>query len=476
MADLTATEKYPDSWRLDHPDFSDVHKTTFSKGVVKDFQKIQDDPLQVAPMVKVEVEGQESDFIPIFFHPKKLYWDDPDYKATDFNQAKNYFEKAWMSFRGDDEVVVMLREGKPYAVMGFADGVPRLGEALFQIEFPSMLDNFGFIPGPPYVAQIKTQSIPNSGPTLFPGGIGDLYAPDQSGFWSPFWWNLNEKGLDGNELKLTRDCPVKLVSSKSTASDAWYFINAWICTHGGPSPPPQDWLDLWWIQHQEVTTQEYAVVIPVGPFLYKIKFQLKTTKNWDTLWSYLNSGDRHVISPWQDETFPPHIYDTVHKVRDYINLAGFQPGPPPGTGIEIPWSDMTLDWAKSQIPDFNPAFDGVVKNWYFSADPDGNTIPTPSDAFPGQAPFPGPHGQEQGDASYELNPTADLSPTFVPFTVGAALYKKSLEDDPESGDFIYQSDFSIMMYLNLVNLGVPDPKTMKFLARPHTSEELGVGR
>jgi len=149
MAELVIKEKYPNSWRIDHPDFGDVCRTTFAKGVIKDFKKVSEDPLEVTSLVKVEVDGEEfEDYIPIFYHPRAHYWDhwDPDAEegeetqlATEFNEDedKQYFEKAWMSFRGGDEVVVMLKatieepELKPVAVMGFADGVPRLGESLF---------------------------------------------------------------------------------------------------------------------------------------------------------------------------------------------------------------------------------------------------------------------------------------------------------------------------------------------------------
>jgi hypothetical protein len=63
---LIVKEKYDDSRRIDHPDFVDVSKTTFAKGVITEFQKIQDDPLVVESKVKVEIEGVgESDFIPL---------------------------------------------------------------------------------------------------------------------------------------------------------------------------------------------------------------------------------------------------------------------------------------------------------------------------------------------------------------------------------------------------------------------------
>jgi len=132
--EMKVIEKYPDSWRLDHPDFGDVRKTPYAKGVIKEFKKLTDDPLTVAPLVKVEVDGQESDFIPLFSCPKLQYWDDATYKAKDFNQEKGYYEKAWMSFRGEDEVAVMLKESVPVAVVGLADGKPKIGEDIIKIQ------------------------------------------------------------------------------------------------------------------------------------------------------------------------------------------------------------------------------------------------------------------------------------------------------------------------------------------------------
>ena len=33
---LEATEKYPKSFRLNHPNFGDVYRTTYAKGVIGD--------------------------------------------------------------------------------------------------------------------------------------------------------------------------------------------------------------------------------------------------------------------------------------------------------------------------------------------------------------------------------------------------------------------------------------------------------
>lgn len=134
-------EKYPASRRLDHPTFGDVCKTTYAVGVITDFEKIQDDPIQVKSRVKVKIgDGEESDFIPLFFNPKALYWDGDGVLAQDFDEEMGAFKQAWQSFRGGDEVAVMLKEGVPVAVMGFADGVPRIGEDIGKLVAPAPND------------------------------------------------------------------------------------------------------------------------------------------------------------------------------------------------------------------------------------------------------------------------------------------------------------------------------------------------
>ena len=122
------------SLRLDHPTFGDVYKTTFAKGVITEFQG----PVSnIQSMVKVEVAGDESNFIPLFYHPKEKYWDDEEGGglAQDFDETNGYFKKARMSFQSGDEVAVMLQAGVPVAVVGFADGVPRIGENAVKISW-----------------------------------------------------------------------------------------------------------------------------------------------------------------------------------------------------------------------------------------------------------------------------------------------------------------------------------------------------
>ena len=51
--EMTVIEKYPDSRRLDHPNFGDVYKTTFAKGVITDFKR----PEHVPPEDRIAGAG-----------------------------------------------------------------------------------------------------------------------------------------------------------------------------------------------------------------------------------------------------------------------------------------------------------------------------------------------------------------------------------------------------------------------------------
>jgi hypothetical protein len=118
----------------------EVYKTSYKKGKIKEFQKLSENPLKVAPLVKVEVDGETSDdFVPIFYKPKEGYWDTDDHAAQDFNEDGDYYENAWMSFRGDDEVIVQFYGDDPVAVIGFADGLPRLGEDVVYVTGESIM-------------------------------------------------------------------------------------------------------------------------------------------------------------------------------------------------------------------------------------------------------------------------------------------------------------------------------------------------
>lgn len=133
MAEIAIVEKAP-GYRLDHPDFGVVNRVTFAKGIITKFKKTSDDPIKVEAMAKVKINDEETEFLPFFFRAKEGFWDTPDHKAQDIDQEKKSYPNAWQSFRPDDEVKVMLVEGKPFAIVGFLDGVPRIGEDIIKVE------------------------------------------------------------------------------------------------------------------------------------------------------------------------------------------------------------------------------------------------------------------------------------------------------------------------------------------------------
>jgi len=95
MADLTIIEKYPNSWRVDHPNYGDVAKTTYVVGKIIDFEVVSFYRIRVKSMVKVSGDWGESDYLPLFYHPKAKFWDDPPnaIMAQDFNFAGGYLRR-----------------------------------------------------------------------------------------------------------------------------------------------------------------------------------------------------------------------------------------------------------------------------------------------------------------------------------------------------------------------------------------------
>jgi hypothetical protein len=186
-------EKYPLSRRLDHPTFSDVKKTTYAKGVITEFQKVSDDPLVVESMVKVEIDGEESEFIPLFYQPKEKYWDTEDAEAREFDGEKGCYKQAWMSFHSGDEVEVMIKEGVPVAVVGFADGKPLVGENVFKMEWSKWN-------GEKHFAHILAVAAPGTSYRVGSWLISDV----PSNEWSEYGRiDSDPKGPDGKPLGLT---------------------------------------------------------------------------------------------------------------------------------------------------------------------------------------------------------------------------------------------------------------------------------
>jgi hypothetical protein len=295
--EMEVFEKYPNSRRLDHPNFGDVCKTTFAKGVIIDVKvalksecdpllyypgkfegEYQVDPFRVKSHVLVQVEGQEL-WLPLFFHPKAAMWDDsdmvvwgtgvneftvnPGILATDFNRDTGYFEKAWMSFRPGDEVVVIIREGAPFAVVGFADGLPRVGEAIFRVN----------------VAPITGSSLGTEVPKYV------MLAEEKI---NPF----GEIGADGLDLGLVQVVDPIINHSYKFRSEWWYGPDAgtWLHTYN------YSW--IFPLGPKLVVLTQWYQVYPddlYGDTINRIYIATATTNNITTAQNIANNNDPPVI-------------------------------------------------------------------------------------------------------------------------------------------------------------------------------------
>lgn len=138
--------------RLDHPDFSDVYRTSFGKGTIVELKRGEDiwqdteGLVKLESMARVEIGGRQTDYLPIFYKPKEQYWDLGDLGATDFDDSQKCYKTAWMSFRPGDEVVVLLFEGRPGFILGFADHYPRIGENVIKFDYNGTVNCFRIFP------------------------------------------------------------------------------------------------------------------------------------------------------------------------------------------------------------------------------------------------------------------------------------------------------------------------------------------
>lgn len=171
----------------------------------------------------------ESDFIPLFYAPKKQFWDLPDHQATDFNQDGLYYENAWMSFQGGDEVQVLLEEGVPKAVLGFLKDGPRIGENVFKFTCKT----FGGQQRPDYWIQGNNQW------KAYDGGA---------------------TGPDGLNLHLT-DTPIKLCDTGETH-------------HTHPNPDPSNPDAVVWISDEYFRYIEWLIK------LGGVAYILQTVNHW----------------------------------------------------------------------------------------------------------------------------------------------------------------------------------------------------
>jgi hypothetical protein len=277
-------EKYPLSWRLDHPGFADVRKTFYAKGVISDFEVVGDDPFAVNSRVKVTGDWGESDYIPLFFHPKDQYWDGWDgVKATDYNHEGGYFEKSWMSFRCEDEVNVLLLEGTPRAVLGFFDGVPRPGENI-----------------------IKN--------------------PDANPIYYDNIFNLEEyagldAGPDGVDLGLTQQAESYSKSEYASAVPTYHCGTAWTV---GPPPIGIDAYILTYDKFYNVNAELKVVLWPlkVGPFLIALfGFFEPSGSSFHEYWAGSGASYHPEVLAWQianrsDPTIaPPALASLANSIE-----------------------------------------------------------------------------------------------------------------------------------------------------------------
>lgn len=191
--ELKVWEKRPGERRIDHPDFPDVQGTTFAKGAITDFPVVSTDPFKVKPLVKVSIDGKETDdYLPLFYKPKAGYWEDRDVEAQDFDPETMAYTQAWQSFRCGDEVVVLLKKGEPKMVLGFYDNYPRIGEDV-------------------------VKWVPYSGD---PPEYGRVSQRTNTETWG--YYNFeNDIGPDGKPLHLT-------VEAESVWSDIYYWVDEYI--------------------------------------------------------------------------------------------------------------------------------------------------------------------------------------------------------------------------------------------------------
>lgn len=317
---LKVRQMYPDagvegpkSMRLDHPNWGDVRRTTYAAtGVISDVKVInqtQYEPFEVQSQVKVTTGGQESDWIPLWYHPKVKYWDGlgtpPVPLATDYNEESKYFERAWMSFRVGDEAIVLLQATEdnptltPFAVLGFADGVARIGENLFHI-----------------TAVNKIFSIIDQG----------LYN--------------KTVGPDGLPLILETDCE-KITDFKMEEGQGLPHYGTCVCSGGQAwaywGAPPGDPVERWasalsgWITEwyyvpiNHLFTWRMRYLVPIGPVLFVILEQ--TWTNFSNVSYFWYEGETAGCPPPADCNFYHWWgFDTEEEAfADAMNrLANFQ--------------------------------------------------------------------------------------------------------------------------------------------------------
>lgn len=136
--------------RVNHPNFESVYNTTYKHGKISEFRVVSTDPYLCDDFCKVKIEkGEKTGFLPFYYQQKPLHWDRvvaPARTAGDWHDdwkrgdpvefARASIQQACLSFRGDDDVIVMFNKDEPFAVIGHNDRYPRIGEDVLRIYSP----------------------------------------------------------------------------------------------------------------------------------------------------------------------------------------------------------------------------------------------------------------------------------------------------------------------------------------------------
>ncbi len=306
------------SYRLDHPHFQSVCKTKYAKGTIIDFYKISDNPLSVKSLVKVRVGDISYDqWVPIFYEPRDMYWDDDESKAKEFDESNKFFKKAWMSFRGGDEVVVLMEYDiddsvyYPKYVIGFYDNYPRTGENLFKyktVDYSGKVGN--------RVVYVNTMDY-----SIY--GILD---------------DENDMGPDGKEIVLDEKC-IQCITDIKQPYKYRFYLSGWIGGYNYCLPgmgkievKPNVWccedynLYVWFLgekyEHNDSSFifKEYMFVI--GPKLYVLQI-IGTYMNvsFSRYWEYYLPYPCLEVPENLDSRYIRGEYDSDNEVGSKIGLS-----------------------------------------------------------------------------------------------------------------------------------------------------------
>jgi hypothetical protein len=340
-------------------------------GVITEFQPAGQfgtagsDPCGVTSLVKVSGQwGSTSNWIPLFFCPKKQYWDNPDvgyemgvngppvlydrpaHQAQDFNKDGNYYEKAWMSFRPGDSVIVACQTDKdggnitPLYVLGFVDigggtaqYVPRVGEDVIKWIFKGVIGYY----------QVSINKTYNGS-------------------------DANALGPDGLKLNLLTQCKIVRLPDSGTMTIANYstYVNGvyfadkeWDTDTGEVLINVAEEYDIWYRTTMTVNYSNFAILCPVGPLLYCFTFCVAYTWFNTTIMAAYKTGT-YDDPPWSSEAWHQPGYDPATE----------WPGNPPDGSGQIPWATVP-----------NPPPEMQYYQTYFSATPPPPPYGNPRDSY-----------------------------------------------------------------------------------------------